>query len=184
MSSTDPPCTRSLAPATWAVAAVIACDTHPVQNLVVLNRVQVNAPAWLDPHVFARVNAGLNSAVSLLLLVGLFTARAGRWSIHRRVMLVTMALSMLFLVSYILHHLFAGDTRYGGEGTIRIVYYVILATHIVLAGGSLPFILLTAFRALKAEYPAHRELARRVWPVWFYVAVSGVVVYFMISPFY
>ena len=65
-----------------------------------------------------------------------------------------------------------------------MIYYIILATHIVLAGLSLPFILFTAFRALKAEYPAHRKLAKRVWPVWFYVSVTGVVVYLMISPYY
>ena len=71
-----------------------------------------------------------------------------------------------------------------GEGAVRVIYYIILATHIVLAGLSLPFILFTAFRALKAEYPAHRKLAKRVWPVWFYVSVTGVVVYLMISPYY
>ena len=123
-------------------------------------------------------------AVSVLLLVGLFSAKARNWALHRRVMLVAIVLSVCFLVSYILHHLFAGDTRFGGEGLVKTVYYVILATHIVLAGGSLPFILLTAYRSLSAQYPQHRKLARRVWPVWFYVSVTGVVVYFLISPYY
>lgn len=152
--------------------------------VVVLNRVQVPAPDGVDVHVFARVNAGINSAVSLLLLVGLFTARSGKWGAHRRVMLTAMVLSICFLVSYILHHLFAGETTFGGTGAIRTVYYIILATHILLAGLSLPFILLTAYRALSAEYPHHRKLAKRVWPVWFYVSVTGVVVYFLISPYY
>jgi putative membrane protein len=104
--------------------------------------------------------------------------------VHRKVMLSAMLLSVLFLVSYILHHLFAGETKFGGQGSIRIVYYLILFTHIVLAATSLPFILFTAFRALKADFPAHRRLARRVWPVWFYVSVTGVVVYLLISPYY
>jgi len=149
----------------WILSSIV------LLAVVVLNRVQVPAPAGLDPHVFARINAVINSAVSLLLIAGLFTAKAGK-------------LSICFLISYLLHHLFAGETRFGGAGTIKIVYYVILATHILLAGLSLPFILLTAYRALRADHPRHRQLARRVWPVWFYVSVSGVVVYLLISPYY
>jgi putative membrane protein len=162
----------------WIFSAVV------FTAVVVLNRIQLPAPEGLDVHVFARVNATINSLVSLLLLAGLFTARSRRWTAHRNIMIAAMVLSVLFLVSYILHHLFAGDTRFGGTGTIRLVYYIILFTHIVLAGLSLPFILFTAYRALKAEYPRHRKLARRVWPVWFYVSVTGVVVYFLISPYY
>jgi putative membrane protein len=162
----------------WIFSAIV------FTAVVVLNRVQVPAPDGLDVHVFAKVNAVLNSLVSLLLLVGLFTAKAGNWKAHRAAMLSAMVLSVLFLVSYILHHLFAGDTKFGGTGAVKVIYYIILVTHIVLAGLSLPFILITAFRALKAEFPAHRKLARRVWPVWFYVSVTGVVVYLMISPYY
>ena len=135
-------------------------------------------------HFFALLNAILNSTVSLLLVLGLLTAKAGRWEFHRRVMMAAMVLSALFLVSYILHHLFAGDTPFGGEGWIRPMYYFILLTHILLAATSLPFILLTAYKALSGRYPEHRKLARRVWPVWFYVSVTGVVVYLMISPYY
>lgn len=162
----------------WIFSAVV------FTAVTVLNRVQLPAPEGLDVHVFARINAVINTLVSLLLLAGLFSAKTGRWGLHRRVMMLAMLLSILFLVSYILHHLFAGETTFGGQGAIRIVYYTILATHILLAGLSLPFILFTAFRALKAEYPAHRRLAKRVWPVWFYVSVTGVVVYLMISPYY
>lgn len=152
--------------------------------VVLLNRIQVPTSGTWDIHVFAKVNAVINSLVSVLLLVGLFTAKAGKWSAHRSAMLWAMVLSMLFLVSYILHHLFAGETTFGGTGTIKTVYYIILATHIILAGASLPFILTTAYRALSAQYPAHRKLAKRLWPVWFYVSVTGVVVYLLISPYY
>lgn len=152
--------------------------------VVVLNRVQVPAPDGLDVHVFARINAVLNSLVSLLLIAGLFTARAGKWTTHRGVMIAAMVLSILFLVSYILHHLFAGDTPYGGQGAIKVLYYIILATHILLAAGSLPFILFTAYRGLTGRYPDHRKMARRVWPIWLYVSISGVVVYMLISPYY
>lgn len=162
----------------WIVSSVVFLA------VVVLNRVQVPAPEGFDIHLFAKVNAFINSLVSVLLLAGLFTAKAGSWKAHRSVMFGAMVLSALFLVSYILHHLFAGDTPFGGEGSIRPVYYAILITHILLAATSLPFILLTAYRALSANYPEHRKLAKRVWPVWFYVSVSGVVVYLMISPYY
>jgi putative membrane protein len=99
-------------------------------------------------------------------------------------MLGALGLSVLFLLSYILHHLFAGDTPFGGHGWRRPVYYTVLISHIVLAAVSLPFILLTAYRALAAQYPEHRRLAKRVWPVWLYVSVSGVAVFLMIRPYY
>jgi putative membrane protein len=162
----------------WVLSSVVFLA------VVLLNRIQVPTSGTWDIHVFAKVNAVINSLVSVLLLVGLFTARSGNWNAHRTAMLGAMVLSILFLVSYILHHLFAGETTFGGTGMIKVVYYVILATHILLAGGSLPFILLTAYRALSADFPAHRKLAKRVWPVWFYVSVTGVVVYLLISPYY
>ena len=152
--------------------------------VVLLNRVQVPTSGTWDIHVFAKVNAVLNSLVSLLLVRGLFTAKAGKWKAHKNTMLAAMVLSVLFLVSYILHHLFAGDTPFGGTGAIKVVYYVILFSHILLAGGSLPFILTTAYRALSAQYPEHRKLAKRLWPVWFCVSVTGVLVYLLISPYY
>jgi putative membrane protein len=91
---------------------------------------------------------------------------------------------MLFLVSYICHHLFAGDTKFGGTGSSKTIYYIILFTHIPLAGIILPFILYSAYRALTGDWLKHKKLARITWPVWFYVAVTGVVVYWMISPYY
>lgn len=95
-----------------------------------------------------------------------------------------MILSVLFLLSYVAHHLLAGDTRFGGEGAIRYFYYFILLTHIPLAGIILPFILFTAYRGLVGEYPKHKKIARITWPVWFYVAVTGPVIYFLIRPYY
>lgn len=111
-------------------------------------------------------------------------------------MLFAILLSVLFLVSYICHHLFAGETKFGdtnGDGvlaadeaaaSLRIIYYFILFTHIPLAGIILPFILFTAYRALTGEYEQHKRLTRITWPVWFYVALTGVLVYILISPYY
>jgi putative membrane protein len=104
--------------------------------------------------------------------------------IHKKIMLSAMFLSILFLVSYICHHLFTGETKFGGEGTARLIYFIILVTHIILAAIILPFILFTAYRALIGEYQKHKILARVTWPIWLYVSVTGVVVYLLISPYY
>ncbi len=99
-------------------------------------------------------------------------------------MMSAMVLSALFLVSYICHHLFAGETSFGGSGSIRYLYFFILITHILLAAIILPFILFTTYRALAGEWKRHKKLARITWPVWIYVSVTGVIVYLMISPYY
>ena len=103
---------------------------------------------------------------------------------HKRVMNLSILLSVLFLLSYVAHHLLADSTEFKSEGNIKIIYYFILVTHIFLAGLSLPFILFTAYRASIAEFIAHKKIARYVYPVWLYVAITGVVVYLLISPYY
>jgi putative membrane protein len=152
--------------------------------VVVLNRIQLKLDLPFDPHVFATISAGINSIVAVLLVMGLLTAKQKNYELHKKIMLVAILLSVLFLLSYIAHHLLAGETKFGGEGISRTIYYIILFTHIPLAGIILPFILFTAYRALTGEYDRHKKLTRITWPVWFYVAVTGVVVYWMISPYY
>lgn len=163
-----------------------------------LGRYKLNVELGFDEHIFAKANALINSIVTVLLLAGLYCARTGRYTTHKYIMLTAMALSVLFLISYILHHLFAGEARFGdmnhdgvlseaeklAAGPVRYVYYVLLGTHIVLAGLALPFILFTAYRALINENRAHRKLAKVTWPMWFYVALTGPVVYWMISSYY
>ena len=152
--------------------------------VVLLGRIKLDVDLGFDIHVFAAINAVINSLVAILLVAGIITAKKGNYAAHRNIMLSAMLLSLLFLVSYIAHHLLAGDTRFGGEGAIRYVYYFILITHIFLAAIILPFILFTAYRALINENEAHRKLAKITWPIWFYVAVTGPIVYLMISPYY
>lgn len=152
--------------------------------VVVLGRVKLNVDLGFDVHVFALANSIINSLVALLLVGALWAVKTGRYVAHKNMMMAAMILSILFLVSYIAHHLLAGETSFGGEGTIRTIYYLILFTHIPLAGLILPFILFTAYRALISEWPAHKKLAKITWPIWLYVAVTGVVVYWMISPYY
>jgi putative membrane protein len=152
--------------------------------VVVLGRVKLEVDLGFDVHVFALANAIINSMVALLLIGALWAVKTGRYVAHKNMMLGAMILSILFLVSYIAHHLLAGETSFGGEGTLRTVYYIILFTHIPLAGLILPFILFTAYRALISEWPAHKKLAKITWPIWLYVAITGVIVYWMISPYY
>jgi putative membrane protein len=152
--------------------------------VVLLSRIKIDVQPGFDIHIFAKINAVINSLVAFLLLTGWLAVKKGNYRLHKKVMLSAIILSTLFLVSYICHHLLSGDTKYGGSGAIRYVYFFILITHIFLAAVILPFILFTAYRALVAEWPAHRKLARLTWPVWFYVSVTGVIVYLMISPYY
>ena len=166
--------------------------------VVLLSQVKLNVDLGFDVHVFAKANAVINSIVALLLLAGLVTIKQKKYVVHKKIMLMAMLLSVLFLLSYISHHLLAGDTKFGDinhdgilseeekttAGNIRLLYYFILLTHIPLAAIILPFILFTAYRALIGEYEQHKKLTRFTWPIWFYVAVTGVVVYIMISPYY
>jgi putative membrane protein len=151
-----------------------------------------------DPHVFATFNAIVNAMVAVLLVAALFAVRSKNYLLHKKLMEVAILLSLLFLISYICHHLLSGDTRFGdlnhdgilsdeekaSAGSLRLIYYFILITHIPLAGIVLPFILFTAYRALSGDYQKHKKLARITWPVWLYVAITGVVVYLLISPYY
>lgn len=152
--------------------------------VVVLGRIQLNVDLGFDVHVFAKANAVINSLVAVLLVGGLWSVKSRNYQLHKKLMMAAMVLSVLFLVSYIAHHLFAGETKFGGTGTIRTIYYLILFTHIPLAGLILPFILFSAYRALIGEWSAHKKLVRYTWPIWFYVAVTGVIVYCLISPYY
>jgi len=152
--------------------------------VVFLSKIKLELELPFNVHLFAQINAAINTAVSFLLLVGLLAVKRGRYALHKKVMLTSMVLSFLFLVSYICHHLLSDSTVFGGEGTIRYVYYFILITHIILAAIILPFILFTSYRALVAEWSAHKKLARITWPIWFYVSVTGVIVYLLISPYY
>lgn len=152
--------------------------------IALLGKVEVPVGGNFDVHIFAKINAVINSIVSVLLLAGLIAVKFRKYRLHKRLMISAILLSVLFLLSYICHHLLAGDTKFGGEGAIRYVYFIILITHIILAAIILPFILFTSYRALIAEWPQHRRLARITWPIWFYVSVTGVVVYLMISPYY
>lgn len=177
---------------------IISVSVIVFAAVTLLERITLNVQLGFNPHLFALVSALINSLVSVLLVAALVAAKSGRYTAHRNMMLVAILLSVLFLLSYIAHHLFSGPTLYGdldkngmvdanekaAAGGMRTVYQVLLGTHILLAGISLPFILYTAYHALTGDYARHRRLAKITWPLWFYVALTGPVVYWMISRFY
>ena len=166
--------------------------------VVILSRVQWKLTLPFDVHVFALANAIINSLVAIILIAALVSVKQRNYILHRNLMITALVLSMLFLLSYIAHHLLAGDTKFGdvnhdglvtnaekvAAGSTRTLYYIILITHIPLAGLILPLILFTAYRGLTGEYTRHKKLARITWPLWSYVALTGVLVYYFIHPYY
>jgi putative membrane protein len=152
--------------------------------VVILSKVKLEVDLGFNIHIFATINAVINSLVSVLLVAAMVAIRKKQYLMHRNLMLAAMLLSVLFLVSYISHHLLSGDTKYGGDGTLRYVYFFILITHIFLAAIILPFILYTAYHALTGDFQKHKKLSRYTWPLWLYVSVTGVLVYLFISPYY
>ena len=163
-----------------------------------LSKFTINVQLPFDKHIFALLNALLNTAVAILLVLALLAIKQKKYTAHKNLMLTALILSVLFLVSYIAHHLLAGETKFGDTdhdgivsvaeiavaGNLRAFYFILLSTHIILAATSLPFILFTAYRGLTGEYEDHKRKAKRMWPIWFYVAVTGPLVYLMISPYY
>lgn len=166
--------------------------------VVMLSKIKLNSNPGFDVHIFAKANAIINSLVAVLLLAGFIAVKQKKYLLHKKIMLSAILLSVLFLISYIAHHLLAGETKFGDinhdgilsinekalAGNIRMLYYFLLITHIPLAAIILPFILFTAYRALTGEYDKHKKLVKVTWPVWLYVAISGVIVYLLISPYY
>ena len=141
-----------------------------------LSKFTLDVELPFDKHIFALINAVINSAVAILLIAGLIAVKQKNYTVHKSIMLTAMILSLLFLVTYIAHHLLAGEAKFGDAnfdglvddaekavlGNTRPFYLILLGTHIVLAATSLPFILWTAYRALTSDFEAHKNLAKKV----------------------
>ena len=137
-----------------------------------------------DTSFLPPIYATINGITAVLLVVGVVAIRNGRQVLHERIMKVCIASSAVFLMLYLVYHITSESTPYGGEGLMRGVYFFILITHILLSVGVIPLVLFTFVRALSRDFKRHRALARITFPVWLYVAVTGVIVYLMISPYY
>jgi putative membrane protein len=134
----------------------------------------------LAAHPLATLNAVLNSIAAVLLVIGWVTIARGNWKAHRAAMVAAFAVSAIFLVSYLTYHAIAGSVPFKGQGTVRIVYFAILISHVILAAAVPVLALRMFFLAWKQRWEAHRRLGRITLPIWLYVSVTGVVIYLML----
>ena len=138
----------------------------------------------MNDSLLPHLNAALNGASFLLLLASFYQIRRGRVAAHRALMVSALAVSGLFLVSYVVYHAQYGSVRFQGQGAVRPVYFFILVTHVILAAGIVPLVFVTVRRALRGDFARHRRIARWTYPLWLYVSLTGVVVYLMLYQLY
>jgi putative membrane protein len=138
----------------------------------------------LNVSFLPHLNAVLNSATALALVTGYIFIRNGKKQYHITAMITAFVLSSIFLVSYVIYHYQAPATKFLGEGFIRGIYFFILLSHIILAAVVVPFVLLSIYFGISKQYQKHRRIVKWTFPIWLYVAVTGVIVYLMISPYY
>jgi len=134
----------------------------------------------IEPAVLPALNAGLNTAAALCLLGGYYWIRRRRVAMHKRFMVAALGFSSLFLTSYLIYHFQVGSVAFTGTGWVRPVYFSILLSHIVLAAAVLPLAAVTVYRAWNERFESHKRLARWTLPIWLYVSVTGVVIYWML----
>lgn len=142
-------------------------------------RVDYELPIFLPP-----IYSSLNALTAVLLVLALVAIKSNKIKLHQRLMQTCIALSLVFLVMYIAYHMTTDPTTFGGEGYVKSLYFFILISHIILSIALIPLVLISYVRAFQEEFPAHRKISKITFPIWLYVAVTGVVVYLMISPYY
>ncbi|WP_433780064.1 DUF420 domain-containing protein [Flavobacterium anhuiense] len=141
--------------------------------------VNVEPLSFLPP-----IYATTNGITAVILVWAVLAIKKGNQKLHERLMTFAIALSVAFLVMYVAYHMTSDSTKYGGEGALRYIYFFILITHILLSIAIIPLVLITYVRALAKRFDRHRKIAKITFPLWLYVAVTGVIVYLMISPYY
>ncbi|MFC3364067.1 DUF420 domain-containing protein [Pedobacter fastidiosus] len=130
------------------------------------------------------IYATINGITAVLLIIAVWAIKNGKVQLHQNLMKGAIGCSLMFLLMYIAYHMTTPSTKFGGEGVIRSVYFFILITHILLSIAIIPLVLVTYVRAIAERFDKHRKIARITFPLWLYVAITGVVVYLMISPYY
>ncbi len=152
--------------------------------LVVVVLFNVKLPNVAPLNFLPPVYATINGLTAVLLIAALVAIKNGKRQVHQRLMQLALVCSVLFLGMYVAYHMTSESTPYGGEGMLRFVYFFILISHILLSIAVIPLVLFTYLRAWNQDFEGHKKLARITLPIWLYVAVTGVVVYLMIAPFY
>ena len=148
--------------------------------IILLENLPIAKPLTFLPQIYATIN-GLTA---ILLVLAVYYIKNGKRKIHESLIKVCIALSLSFLVMYIAYHLTTDPTSFGGSGLISYLYFFILITHILLSIVVIPLVLISYSRAIKSKFILHKKIAKITFPIWLYVATTGVVVYLMISPYY
>lgn len=137
-------------------------------------------PLTFLPPIYATING----MTAVLLVLALWAIKNKKLVLHENLMTTAIYASVVFLVMYVAYHMTSDSTKFGGEGAVKYIYYFILVTHIVLSIVVIPFVLITYVRAITNDFERHKKIAKITFPIWLYVAVTGVIVYLMIAPYY
>ena len=160
----------------WVVSIVIPVV---VAFLFTVRIPNVESLSFLPP-----IYATINGITAVVLIIALLAVKNQKIKLHEGLMKVAIGLSLVFLLMYVVYHMTSESTPYGGEGIIRYVYFFILISHIILSIGIIPMVLVTYVRAISKQFESHKKIARYTFPIWLYIAITGVIVYLMISPYY
>lgn len=162
---------------TWIIILSIAI---PLVVAVLFSvKINLKLPVFLPP-----IYATINAFTAVILIIALWAVKSKKILLHEKLMKTAIVFSVLFLLLYVLYHMTSNSTKFGGEGPIRIVYFVLLISHILLSIAVIPFVLITYVRAITNNIELHKKIAKYTFPIWLYVAISGVFVYILISPYY
>jgi putative membrane protein len=142
-------------------------------------KIDAELPVFLPP-----IYATINGLTSLLLIAAVWAVKNKKVKLHEKLMKTAIVFSVLFLVMYVAYHMTSESTKYGGEGVLKTIYFIILFSHILLSIAVIPFVLITFVRAITNNIELHKKIAKYTFPLWLYVTITGVVVYLMISPYY
>lgn len=167
----------------WTISAIVLLVIIVLQAKIVnLFPNHEVLPLWVQ--FLPRLNAMINGTCAVLLIASFYFIMKKNVKVHKILNVTALVLSSLFLISYLIFHSAGVETKFGGVGFIRYVYYFILITHIILAAIVLPLVLMSFYRGMKMQVEKHRKLVRWTFPIWLYVTISGVLVYLMVSPYY
>jgi putative membrane protein len=164
----------------WIIALSIII---PVA-VAVLFSIKIEIPGVERLGFLPPIYASINALTAIILTVAVIQIKKGNRRAHENLMKTAIALSALFLLMYVVYHMTSTSTPYGGDGTIRTVYFIILISHILLSIAVIPLVLISFVRALSQRFDKHRKIAKITFPIWLYVTITGVIVYIMISPYY
>ena len=167
---------KKYTPWVWILSIVIPV----VVAILFLIKIPNVEPLTFLPPVYAFINA----ITAVFLTIAYIAIKRKKIILHERLMKISIGLSVIFLVMYVAYHMTSDPTPYGGEGIIKTVYYFILVSHVILSIGIIPLVLVTYVRAISKLFADHKKIARYTFPIWMYIAVTGVIVYLMISPYY